>query len=135
YSQSDRVASMIKSLFIKNYALIEELSVEFSNGLVIITGETGAGKTIIIGALGLIIGDRASADVVRAGSDKAIVEGVFAIAGNKKVKTLLKENELDLSDELIIRREISPKGQSRCFVNDTPITMGLQKQIGEFLVD
>lgn len=126
---------MIKSLFIKNFALIEELSVEFSNGLVIITGETGAGKSIIIGALGLIIGARASTDVIRAGSDKAIVEGVFDISGNKKVRTLLKENDLDVADELMVRREISVKGQSRCFVNDTPITIGLQKQIGEFLVD
>jgi DNA repair protein RecN (Recombination protein N) len=126
---------MIKSLFIKNYALIEELTVEFSNGLVIITGETGAGKSIIIGALGLIIGERASTDVVRAGSDKAIVEGIFDITGNRKVRALLKENELDSPDELIVRREISTKGQSRCFVNDTPITIGLQKQIGELLVD
>lgn len=126
---------MIKSLFIKNYALIEELSVEFSNGLVIITGETGAGKSIIIDALGLIIGGRASAEVIRAGSDKAVVEGVFAVAGNKKVRALLKENELDVTDDMIIRRELSAKGQSRCFVNDTPITIGLQKQIGELLVD
>jgi DNA repair protein RecN (Recombination protein N) len=126
---------MIKSLFIKNFALIEELSVEFSNGLVIITGETGAGKSIIVGALGLIIGERASTDVIRAGSDKAIVEGVFDISGNKKVRALLKENELDVAGELMVRREISVKGQSRCFVNDTPITIGLQKQIGELLVD
>lgn len=133
---------MIKSLFIQHYALIEELSVEFSHartpsgqGLVIITGETGAGKSIIVGALSLIIGDRANADVIRVGNDKAIVEGVFDIAGNKKVKILLEENELDQSDELIIRREISAKGQSRCFVNDTPITIGLQKRIGELLVD
>jgi DNA repair protein RecN (Recombination protein N) len=133
---------MIKSLFIQHYALIEELSVEFSHartpsgqGLVIITGETGAGKSIIVGALSLIIGDRANADVIRVGNDKAIVEGVFDIAGNKKVKILLEENELDQSAELIIRREISAKGQSRCFVNDTPITIGLQKRIGELLVD
>lgn len=126
---------MIKSLFIKNYAVIEELSVEFSNGLVIITGETGAGKSIIIGALGLIIGERASTDVIRAGSDKAIAEGAFDISGNEKVGALLKDNELDVADELIVRREISAKGQSRCFVNDTPITIGLQKQIGELLVD
>lgn len=126
---------MIKSLFIKDYALIEELSVEFSRGLVIITGETGAGKSIIIGALGLIIGERTNTDVIRAGSDKAIVEGVFDISGNKKIKTLLKETELDFADELIVRREISAKGQSRCFVNDTPITIGLQKRIGELLVD
>jgi DNA repair protein RecN (Recombination protein N) len=126
---------MIKSLFIKNYAVIEELSVEFSNGLVIITGETGAGKSIIIGAVGLIIGERASTDVIRAGSDKAIVEGTFDISGNKKVRALLKENSLDVTSELMVRREISMKGQSRCFVNDTPITIGLQKQIGELLVD
>jgi DNA repair protein RecN (Recombination protein N) len=126
---------MIKSLSIKNYALIEELAIDFSNGLVIITGETGAGKSIIIGALGLIIGERANTDVVRAGSDKAIVEGVFDISGNKKVRALLRDNELDGTEELIVRREISIKGQSRCFVNDTPITIGLQKQMGEFLVD
>ena len=126
---------MIRSLFIKNYTLIDELSVEFSNGLVIITGETGAGKSIVIGALGLVIGARASADVIRAGNEKAIVEGVFDISGNQKVKALLRENNLDVSDETIIRREISSKGQSRCFVNDTPITIGAQKQIGELLVD
>jgi len=124
-----------KSLLIKNYALIEELEADFSSGLVIITGETGAGKSIIVDALGLIIGDRASVEVVRAGNDKAIVEGVFNIAGNKNVRSLLKANELDGTDELIIRREISSRGQSRCFVNDTPITIGLQKQIGELLVD
>ncbi len=126
---------MIKSLFIKNYALIEELSVEFSNGLVIITGETGAGKSIIIDALGLIIGGRASTEVIRAGSEKAIVEGIFAVAGNRNVRSLLNENDLDVTDDIVIRREISTKGQSRCFVNDTPITIGLQKQIGELLVD
>jgi DNA repair protein RecN (Recombination protein N) len=126
---------MLKSLLIKNYALIEELAVDFSSGLVIITGETGAGKSIIVDALGLIIGDRASVDVVRSGSEKAIVEGVFDIAGNKRVRLLLKANELDGAEELIIRREISARGQSRCFVNDTPITIGLQKQIGELLVD
>lgn len=126
---------MLKSLFIKNYALIEELAVEFSGGLVIITGETGAGKSIIVDALGLIIGGRAATDVIRAGSDKAVVEGLFDISGNKKVRSLLRANDLDTADELIVRREISAKGQSRCFVNDTPVTIGLQKQIGELLVD
>ena len=126
---------MLKSIFIKNYALIDELTIEFSGGLVIITGETGAGKSIIIDALGLIIGARASAEVVRAGAEKAVVEGVFDTSGNRKIKALLKENELDDSDELIIRREVSAKGQSRCFVNDTPATISLQKQIGELLVD
>ena len=77
---------MLKSLFIKNYALIDRLGVEFGNGLVILTGETGAGKSIIIDALGLIIGERASSEVVRTGKDKAIVEGVFSLSGNRKVK-------------------------------------------------
>jgi len=126
---------MLKSLSIKNYALIDELAVDFSSGLVIITGETGAGKSILIDALGLILGSRASAEVVRSGAEKAIVEGGFAVGGNKKLCSLLEENELDASDELIVRREVSAKGQSRCFVNDSPVTLALQKQIGELLVD
>jgi DNA repair protein RecN (Recombination protein N) len=126
---------MLKSLFIKNYALIDELTVEFSNGLMIITGETGAGKSIVIGALGLILGERASADTVRGGSDRAVVEGIFAISGNKKVKALLGENDFEVADELIVRREVSTKGQSRCFVNDSPATAAFLKTLGELLVD
>ena len=95
---------MLKSLAIKNYALIEELEANFSAGLVIITGETGAGKSIIVDELGLIIGARANVEVVRAGSDKAIVEGIFDITGSKKAVSLLEENELISADELIIRR-------------------------------
>ena len=126
---------MLKNLYIKNYALIDELSLELSNGLVIITGETGAGKSILIDALGLVIGARATADVVRSGTEKAVVEAVFQVAGNKKLKALLEENELECGEELMIRREVSAKGQSRCFVDDSPVTLALQKQIGEFLVD
>ncbi len=126
---------MLTSLFIKDYALIDELSVEFSHGLVIITGETGAGKSIIIDALSLVLGERASIDVVRTGSEKGIVEAVFNIAGNKKVKVLLQESGIELSDELIVRREISIKGQSRCFVNDSPASLAVLKQVGEMLVD
>lgn len=126
---------MIKSLFIKNYALIDELHVEFDNGLVIVTGETGAGKSIIVDALGLIIGARASADVVRAGAEKAIVEGIFHVAENKKLKALLSENDVECGDALIARREVASRGQSRCFVNDSPVTNNLLKSIGELLVD
>lgn len=126
---------MLKSLSIRNYALIDELHAELSNGLVILTGETGAGKSIIIDALGLILGERAGSDVVRSGADKAVVEGVFQIGGNPKVKNLLEQNDIDVTDELIVRREVSAKGQSRCFTNDTPVTLALQKQIGELLVD
>jgi DNA repair protein RecN (Recombination protein N) len=126
---------MLKTLLIKNYALIQELSVEFSSGLIIITGETGAGKSIIIDALGLVLGERASADVVRRGSDKTIVEATFDIGGNAKVRDLLAANDIEATEELIVRREVSAKGQSRCFLNDSPVTLAVQKQAGEFLVD
>jgi DNA repair protein RecN (Recombination protein N) len=126
---------MLKSLHIKNYALIEELSVEFSGGLVIVTGETGSGKSIIIGALGLILGERASADAVRSGAEKSIVEGVFQTSGNKRLHHLMTENGLEPAEELIVRREITARGQSRCFVADSPVTLALQKQIGDLLVD
>ncbi|HEX7572681.1 MAG TPA: DNA repair protein RecN [Bacteroidota bacterium] len=126
---------MLKTLNIKNYALIEELTVEFSSGLVIITGETGSGKSIIIDALGLILGARTSADVVRKGSNRAVVEGTFHIAGNGKLQQILDENGITAADELIVRREISSKGQSRCFIADSPATLALQKQVGELLVD
>jgi len=126
---------MLKTLLIKNYALIEHLSVEFSSGLVIITGETGAGKSIIIDALGLVLGERASVEAVRTGADKAVVETLFDIAGNARLRTLLAENALDVADELIVRREVSAKGQSRCFINDSPVTLALLKQMGELLVD
>jgi DNA repair protein RecN (Recombination protein N) len=126
---------MLRTLYIKNYALIEELTVEFSTGLMIITGETGAGKSIIIDALSLILGARASTEVVRSGSERAVVEAMFQVAGNKRLKTLLTENELECPDELLVRREVSVKGQSRCFINDSPVTLALQRQVGELLVD
>jgi len=126
---------MLKTLLIKNYALIQELSVEFSSGLIIITGETGAGKSIIIDALSLALGERASAEVVRRGSDKAVVEATFDVGDNAKVQELLAANDLDPADELIVRREVSAKSQSRCYLNDSPVTLALQKQAGELLVD
>ena len=126
---------MINSLFIKDYALIESITIEFGGGLNIITGETGAGKSIIIDAMGLLLGERASAEVIRKGAEKSVVEGIFSITGNKKVLNLLKENEIDFSNELIVRREISLKGTNRCFLNDTPVTLNLIKETGNLLVD
>ncbi len=126
---------MLKNLSIRNYALIDELELEFGTGLNIITGETGVGKSIIIDALNLILGERATAEEVRSGTDKTIVEGVFTISGNKKVQQLLKEAEIECEDEIIIRREVNPKGQSRAFANDTPIPISQLKQLGDFLVD
>jgi len=126
---------MLKSLTIRNYALIESVDIEFESGLNILTGETGAGKSIIIDALSLILGDRASSDVVRKGRDKAVVEGLFGMADNEKVKILLKNNEIEIQEDLILRREVSLKGQSRCFVNDSPVPLTVLKEIGDHLVD
>lgn len=126
---------MLKSLLIKDYALIENIEVKFSNGLNIITGETGAGKSILIDAMGLLLGERASNEIVRKGADKSIVEGIFDISSNKKVKSLLINNDIDSYDELIIRREVSLKGTNRCFLNDTPVTLNVIKEVGDLLVD
>lgn len=126
---------MLASLYIKDYALIESLNIEFSEGLNIITGETGAGKSIIIDAMNLLLGERASTDVIRKGSDKSIIEGVFVISSNKKVKALLAENELESSDTIIVRRELFQKGTNRCFVNDSVASLSLLKEIGNLLVD
>src|SRR6266581_4532842 len=111
---------MLRTLYIKNYALIEELNVEFERGLNIITGETGAGKSIIIDALSLVLGERADTNTVRKGAEKAITEAVLSVTGNRQVTHILETNGIERNDELILRREVSIKGQSRSFVNDTP---------------
>jgi DNA repair protein RecN (Recombination protein N) len=126
---------MLRTLTIKNYALIESAEIEFEPGLNIITGETGAGKSIVVGALGLLLGDRASTDVVRRGTEKAIIEGVFGIVGNRKAKEVLGQHEIEVLDEMIVRREVAAKGQSRCFINDTPLPLNGLKEIGDLLVD
>ena len=126
---------MLKSLQVKDYALIEQTFVEFVSGLNIITGETGAGKSILIDAMGLLLGDRASTEVVRKGAVKSIVEGIFDVANNKKVKAILDENDIEFFPELIMRREISLKGANRCFLNDTPVPLTLIKDLGNLLVD
>jgi len=126
---------MLKSLKIKNYALIENIEVSFGKGLNIITGETGAGKSILIGALGMILGERATTETIRKGTKKTIVEAVFDVSNNSTMKKLLEQNNFDWDDELIIRREVSVKGNNRNFVNDTPATLGFIKEIGNLLVD
>ncbi|MBL1215354.1 MAG: DNA repair protein RecN [Ignavibacteriae bacterium] len=126
---------MLSSLTIKDFALIETIEVEFKKGLNIITGETGAGKSILLGALGLILGERASNEAVRAGAKKSIVEGIFNVTGNKHIEKFLIENEIELDNELIVRREVSLKGNNRCFINDTPVSLSLIKDVGNQLVD
>jgi len=126
---------MLKTLFIKNFALIEELSIEFNSGLNIITGETGAGKSILIGALSLVLGERASVDVIRKGADKAIIECVINVSNNKLMADVFKNNDLDYSEDMILRREISKKGQSRCFINDMPAPVSILKLVGNLAID
>ncbi len=126
---------MLKTLEIKDYALIDHINVEFGKGLNIITGETGAGKSILIDAMSLLLGERASTEVVRKGAQKSFVEGIFDVEHNKKVKALLEENEIEFNPELIIRREISLKGSNRCFVNDSPVALNIVKELGDLLVD
>lgn len=126
---------MLKSLYVKNFALIDEVQLELAAGLNILTGETGAGKSILLGALSLILGERASTDLVRQGADKAIVEGVFDVRENPYVRSALQRAEYEATEELIIRREITSRGTSRAFVNDSPAPLAMLKDLGDHLVD
>ena len=125
---------MIKSLHIKNYALIEELKMSPSSKLNIITGETGAGKSIMLGAVGLLLGNRADTKILLDKDQKCIVEGTFDLS-EYKLKVLFDEEDLDYEKECVIRREINASGKSRAFVNDTPATLSALKNIGHFLMD
>lgn len=125
---------MIKNLLIKNYAIIESLEIDFPDGLTIITGETGAGKSILLGALGLILGQRADSKVLYEEDKKCVVEGVFDVR-DYGLKSFFESNEVDYDDELILRREISPSGKSRAFVNDTPVNLNILKSLSAALID
>lgn len=125
---------MIKSLYIKDFALIDELDVRFEHGLNVLTGQTGAGKSVIIGALNMILGERADTEVIRQGADKAIAEATIHTGENDLLKNLLEENAVDYHQELILRREIRQSG-SRAFINDTPVNISVLKEVGDQLVD
>ncbi|MEX0846060.1 MAG: DNA repair protein RecN [Balneolaceae bacterium] len=125
---------MIKNLYIKDFALIDELEVEFEEGLNILTGQTGAGKSIIIGALNMILGERADTEVIRQGAEKAISEATIQVGDEIELKKLLEENEVEFSEYLILRREIRNTG-SRAFINDTPVNISVLKAAGDLLVD
>ncbi|MEN6295404.1 MAG: DNA repair protein RecN [Chloroherpetonaceae bacterium] len=126
---------MLKSLLIKNFAIIRELFIEFDPTLNILIGETGAGKSIIIDSLSILLGDRASASFIRQGEKRSIIEGIFLLPDDHPIINILQELEIDVFPELIIRREITTNNVSRNFVNDTPIPLTNLKKIGEMLVD
>jgi DNA repair protein RecN (Recombination protein N) len=127
---------MLRFLYAKDFALIHEIKVTFGNGLNIITGETGAGKSILIGALGALLGDRLGKDVIRQGSRKGIVEGVFQIQEGESHRAFFQERDLEWFDEeIIVRREISTSGRNRCFINDTPVNVSDLAALGEMMVE
>ena len=125
---------MITSLSIKNYALIEKLSIDFSKGFSIITGETGAGKSIILGALGLVLGKRADLTSLKNKEEKCVIEAQFEIS-KYSLKEFFEANDLDYEDETIIRREILPSGKSRAFINDSPVNLQELQDLSLFLID
>ena len=126
---------MLQKLNIQNYAIINELEIDFSDKLNIITGETGAGKSILMGALSLILGERADSTVLQQKDKKAVVEGSFKAMNKKAINDFLKENDLDTEDMLMIRREIAANGKSRAFINDTPVNLNQLKALSTLLVD
>jgi len=125
---------MLIKLYVQNYALIKDLDVELEEGLTIITGETGAGKTILLGALSLILGNRADTSVLLDKNEKCIVEGTFRMEGYD-FTDFFTSNELDYEPVTLLRREINPAGKSRAFINDTPVTLNLLKELGDRLID
>jgi DNA repair protein RecN (Recombination protein N) len=126
---------MLKQLSIQNYAIIDAIDIKFPEGMNVVTGETGAGKSIIMGALGLILGDRADSSALVNKEKKCIVEGVFKTDSKAGIKAFLKSNELDGEEELVLRREIAVNGKSRAFINDTPVNLEQLRELSNLLVD
>ncbi|MCQ2132902.1 MAG: DNA repair protein RecN [Bacteroidaceae bacterium] len=127
---------MIKSINIQHYALIDELSIEFHNGFSVITGETGAGKSIILGAIGLLLGQRADSKSIKTGEQRCTIEATFDVTDSDRLSQFFADNDLDTDGhECIIRRELTATGKSRAFINDTPVTLGQLKEIGDQLID
>ena len=125
---------MLKHLTISNYALIDSLSISFDNGFSVITGETGAGKSILLGALGFVLGDRTDSSIMLDETKKCLVEATFMVDA-ERFKPFFEDNDLDFDEELILRRELSPTKKSRAFINDTPVTAQQLKELGSQLVD
>ncbi len=125
---------MLRSLYIQNYALIEKLDIGFDSGFSVITGETGAGKSIILGAIGLLLGQRADVKSIRKGASKCIIEARFDVSAYG-MQPFFEANELEYEDECILRRELYASGKSRAFINDTPASLVQMKELGELLID
>ena len=124
---------MLRSLYIQNYALIEKLDISFDTGFSVITGETGAGKSIILGAIGLLLGQRADVKSIRRGASKCIIEARFDISAYG-MRPFFEDNELEYDEECILRREVQASGKSRAFINDTPASLAQVKELGERLI-
>lgn len=126
---------MLRSLYIQNYALIEKLDIDFEPGFSVITGETGAGKSIILGAIGLLLGQRADVKSIRTGATKCVIEAHFDVSRYNNLRPFFADNGLDYDDECILRRELYASGKSRAFINDSPAQLTQMKELGEQLID
>jgi DNA repair protein RecN (Recombination protein N) len=126
---------MLRTLHIQNLAIIQQLQLQFQQGLVVLTGETGAGKSIILGAVNLLLGARADSNIIYNNAEKCIIEAEFDCVNKKNISKWLAKNDIDETADLIIRREINNKGRSRAFINDTPVTLTQLSAIGEMLID
>jgi DNA repair protein RecN (Recombination protein N) len=127
---------MLTELRVRNFAIIEQLTLPLARGFNVLTGETGAGKSIIVGALGLLLGERANADVVRTGSDKALVEGTFDVTDRPEISALLDERGIDVEEStVVLKREVAVAGRARAWVNGTPVTAAALSEIGRLLVN
>src|SRR3954452_2456797 len=129
-------AGMLTELRIKNFAIIESLTLPLAPGFNVLSGETGAGKSIIVGALGLLLGERASGDLIRTGADRAVVEGVFDIAGHASAASVLDERGVDIeNDTVVLRREVNATGRARAWGNGTTVTAAVLAEVGRLLVN
>ena len=126
---------MLRQLYIKNFTLIDELDIKLHRGFSVITGETGAGKSIILGAIGLLLGQRADSKTLKQGADRCIIEAHFDLS-RYNLQPFFDDNDIDYdADDTIIRRELTSAGKSRAFINDTPVALSMLKELGEQLVD
>ena len=126
---------MLKQLYIKNFTLIDELDIAFQSGFSVVTGETGAGKSIILGAIGLLLGNRADAKLLKTGENRCVIEAHFDLR-RYDLEPFFKENDIDYdASDCIVRREVNVNGKSRAFVNDTPVSLTMMRELGEQLVD